>query len=517
MTPFNPGIQDDPKITISRDDASGGTNNRQHASQIKENQFEFLYNIDINIPGETRKRPGYTLLEDLGDNNAGLGCLAFHPIESTNTNELLVWHGQKLEGWASGGSFVEHKTDITTGGEQTHAFQAFRSGSGSCVLFKNTTDSWYQYDPNDSPVVTVLTDSGNTNPPSEATVGTFYRGRAWLMGNNYAWFSSAYPSSFATAFDQTTNAYNIPVGQPRAIVGIRDTGMVFLGSQEIWGLNPSSTPVATDKPEKLLDIGCVAGKTAQLVGDDVLFLAPDGIRGLFRTIQDKLQLTQSFPLSFVLRDEFESISWGSISKATAIWFDNKYFIALPVDGSTYNNQVWIYYPSYQAWTVITGWNVGDWDVLNYSGQDRLYFIEANDDIVHRGWTGYSDNGTAINYQEEGRKEDCGQPLINKVGGELEIKAFASGNYDLAVYASIDEGDYTSLGTMNLSSGAPTLPVNLPFNLVNSNVTRKKFHLDSLGEWKILQTKIQHNATNGSDDIKVYSRNLVTYPTEYQGE
>ena len=521
MTLYNGA--DDNRLTVQVRDISGGLNSRQHASGIKPNQVAILYNVDLAVPGQASKRPGIVLLEDLGDADAGIGCLGFNPIESTNANELLVWHGQKLEGSSVVAgvldTFVHHKTDITTTGEQTNAFQAFRSGSGSCVLFKNTTDDWMQYDPNDTPVVTVLTDSGNTNPPKEATIGCFFRGRAWLVGNNYAWFSDAYPSTYATTFSQSANAYNIPIGKERAAIPVRDTGIIFLGQEAIYGLNPSMTPAATDKPEKLLDIGCVAAKTAQNVGDDVFFLAPDGVRGVFRTVQDKLQLTQSFPLSFVLKDQFEDINWAQIEKATAIWWSNMYMIALPTGSSTHNDVVWVYYPANQSWSVITGWSVGDWDIVNVAGEERLYYIAADEDKVYRAWTGYSDAGTAINYQEEGRKEDMGQPLTKKVGGEVEVKANNAGNYNLSVWASVDEQDYASLGNLNLSSVGPVVGTGVVGTavLVGESIVKDKFSIWGLGEWSTIQIKLQHNATNGSDTITVYERNIVTYPSEYYSE
>jgi hypothetical protein len=276
-------------------------------------------------------------------------------------------------------------------------------------------------------------------------------------------------------------------------------------------------PAATDLPEKILDIGCAAGKTAVQVGDDIYFLAYDGVRGVFRTQQDKLQQGASYPLSYVLKEEVESLSWGFITKACSIYFDNKYFISIPVDGSTYCNEVWVYYPASQGWMVITGWNVSAWSKMKVNGEERLYATDSTDGKVYRAWSGFSDNGVAINYQEEGRKEDLGQPLVTKTGGVYKLRAISAGNYDVSIYVSIDDADYTLLGTMNLNAGGLTLPFTLPAMLSGISIVEEQFHLDSLGPWRQIRFKIQHNSLNGSDTITFYDRTLTTYADEYQSE
>lgn len=137
--------------------------------------------------------------------------------------------------------------------------------------------------------------------------------------------------------------------------------------------------------------------------------------------------------------------------------------------------------------------------------------------VYRAWTGYNDAGTAIDYTEESRKEDFNQPLVKKVGGVLKVRALSSGDYDVLVYASVDDQEYTLLGTINLAGNAPTLPVSLPFSLADSNIVEESFHLDSLGEWYQIRTKLQHNDLNGSDQVIIYETNITTYATEYQSE
>jgi hypothetical protein len=501
-----PNLDDTPLFFI-RKDISGGQNNRVHGSNIGENQATLLYNIDLSVPYQTSKRAGLTAVDTLSSGPA-TGLLGFEP--DGGTNQLVTTYGSNLATWPATGTFTNRKTDFTSG-LATKMIKALESGENDVVIVSNGTDNMFRM--NQSFTFSDLGDT-NTSPP-KSKVMTFYRNRLWVVKNNQLYWSDAFPADYGLAFDRTTNAYRMPIGTERAVLGIRDLGLVVMGQDQIWAINPSATPAATDLPEKLLDIGCVAGETACQVGDDIYFLAADGVRGLFRTIQDKVQLESDYPLSYVLKTEYDNLAWGSITKACAVYFDNKYFVAVPTSASTYNNQVWVYFPASKGWMVITGWNVSAWSTLHVNGKLQLYATDAVTGKVYQAWKGFSDDGVAINYQEEGRKENLGQPLVTKTGGYAKIQALSSGGYTLNVYASVDDQAYQLLGTMSLAGSAPALPVVLPFDLADVEIIEGVFSLDSLGPWRQIRLKIQHNELNGSDDIIIYDRSLTTYADPFQ--
>lgn len=504
-------VMDDKELFVIRRDFSGGQNNRIHGANIGETQATALLNVDLSIPGQRSKRPGLTLIQDLS-NNVGLGLFGYEP--DGGTNQLVAVEGTTLWTWNGSGSFTSRKTNFTTG-LLTTILKIGESGEGDVFVVGNGTDNWFRFEPDD---LGTPQDLGNTSTsPPLSTVATYFRNRFWVLDSNNLYWSDAFDEDYSGAFDRTTNFYRIPCGTERQLIGLRDQGIIVLGQDQVWGINPSVTPAATDKPEKILDLGCVAGRTAVQVGDDVYFLAPDGVRGVFRTQQDKLQIGASYPLSYPLKLEFESIHWAQISKACAVYFENKYFLSLPVDASATNNEVWVYFPASQGWMVISGWNVAAWAKMKVSGQERLYAIDSTDGKVYQAWKGFDDNGVAIDYVEESRKEDFGQPLVKKAGGVLKVRADSAGDYDLTVSASIDDAGYQSLGTMNLIGDAPVLPINLPFNLVDTSIIEEQFHLDNLGEFYQIRTKIEHADLNGSDEIIIFETNLTTYPNEYQSE
>jgi hypothetical protein len=502
--------RDDSPIYKIVKDISGGINNRQQGSIIGDNQVTNLVNADLSVLGESRKRPGTTEHVDLGDNDAGIGLFGFMPVGGTDV--LVALHNQKMETIISNGTATERKTNFIAGTKST--ILSGIENSNDAVFVKVDGNNWFSFD--QSWTESDLGDTSTSPPLSDVAV--FFRQRLWVLKDNLLYYSTVAPTDMSAAFNRTTNAFLFDVGTEQAIIPLRTEGLVVMGSDRVQAINPSTTPVASDKVENILNIGCVEGKTAVQVGDDILFLAPDGVRALFRSQQDKLQTGNSYPLSFAIKTELEDISWAYINKARAVYFDNKYFLALPTAGSTTNNKVWVYFPASNAWAVIDGWNVGAWAKIKYSGgEEELYYIDNADDVVYQAWTGYDDNGSAITYTEEGRKEDFGKPLLTKTGGEVRIKALAVGNYNLDLSVELDDGGYQSLGTMNLSGDSPELPIALPFNLGSVNIKEEVFHLDEFGPFKQIRLKIEHDDLNGSDEIKIYERTIVTYADQYQSE
>lgn len=501
---------DDPLITVTQD-LSAGQNNRQHPNVLAKNEAKVLTNADITLPGQVMRRPGLTLVEDLGTAN-GMGAFSYDP--QGGTANVLVAEGGNVKRWIGSGSFTSTITGLTTN-LLTGFTKAFKTSSGDVALVSNGTDNVREITS-----AYAVSDLGNTNTsPPLTPVMTFYRSRVWALKNDLLYYSSAAPSDYSAAFDRTTNAYRIPVGEERALVGTRDLGLLIVGKEQIWTLNPSATPAATDKPEKVADLGCAAAKTFVSTADDYFYLSFDGVRGLLRTEQDKLQYGTSLPLSYNLKTEFESINWASISKATAVYWQNKYFIALPTSGSSTNNQVWVYYPATKGWMIITGWNVGDWVKFKINGEERLYFIDGSGTgNFLRAWFGASDNGTAITFTIESRSDDLENPVVRKYGGDLEVDAKPTGDYNISVYGSFDNGAYSLLGTLNVGTGLITFSVTFPVTFAPDNIVREKFHLDSYGPWYQFRYKIEHaTTTTNTEDITIYRTILLSLPNKYESE
>lgn len=508
------GVRDDNPLFFIRRDLSGGSNTRQNPSVIGINQGQQMQNVNLEIPGQESRRPGLTLVEDVS-NLPITGMFGYDP--QGNTANLLATEGVNLRRWTGSGSFSTVSSAFTTG-LNTTMFKAYKTAVGDVTLIGNGTDNWREMAPDYTVSDLGSTAGTGSDSPPKSTVGTFYRNRAWILKSDLLYHSDASPSDYSTAFDTGSQAYRIPVGEERVVFGSRDLGLIVGGKEQIWTLDPSAIPAATDKPQKLLDIGIVTGKTFCQAGDDYIFLATDGVRALKRTIQDKVQLGDSLPLSYPLKDEFDTINWQYISKACSIYWQNKYFISLPKVGSTVNNMVWVYFPGTKGWSVIDGWSVSAWATFKVNGEERLYAGDSTDGKIYRAWSGATDNGTAISFILEGRQENFDQPLVRKVGAEIKVVAKPSGNYDLNLAVSFDGGGYNDVGSMNLSGSLITFPTTFPVNFYPDAVSYKKFHLDSYGPFYDMTYKItQNTVTSNADDVTIYEISATALADEYISE
>lgn len=520
-------IADSPRLTIVRRDMSGGMNTRQHPSHIGENQAINLEDITIKTPGKRIKRKGSVqIADDMGSSTV----VGLHNYQRQGyTDQLLIAEDDNLNASEDEGNHSEIKGDFTAAQTDIGFVQAKESGlTPDDVVFVNFGgNNWWRVHYSSGSAWTTqdlgsTSGTGSDSPP-QSTVGAWYGNRFWVLKDDLLYFSSAYSANYSSAFDTTADSYRIHVGEERGIHPTRDTGMIIMGENAIWGLAPSATPAATDKPEPLVTThGVVSKKGWCAVGDDLLFFAQDGLRSLRRTVQDKLQMGSSFPISHVLKDENDEISWGYIDQLSMVYFpaENVVKISVPTGASSY--KVWNYYPALNAFTIESGKSPRCYTTHKIGGEQRLYYGLHGDGLVYRDNYGYTDegtsttNGTAITAIEEGREEDFGQPFTLKVGGEVEVEApVAGGSYSLSVYGKVDGGNYTLLGTMDLESEtAPTLPVDLPFTLSDSYTIREKFSLDTLGPFRTLQIKIENNDSN-SEEISWQGINIITYPEEYQ--
>lgn len=506
--------RDDELIPLVRNDLSGGMNSRLHPTKLKESEAEVLSNISLDTPGQRSKRPGSVLYEDdVGD--VSPVTLKSYTIQG-GTDQFLMWEGTTLWKSTNNGSWVALATmpaSATDVGIIT-AKQSGLSPDDVAIVQTNQGDQFYVTSGG-----SIVSMSSASLVPQATTVMAWYGNRVWTLKNDNLEFSDAYPADYANAF--TNSDFRVPVGEERAIIPTRDLGMIIFGKEQVWALAPSVTPDAsTDKPEPIItSYGAVSKKGVVSVGDDIYFFAPDGLRSLRRTVQDKLQAGASFPVSWRLSDELAEISWANIANLSMEYFDNKIFISVPTTSTEY--KTWIYYTALDAFVVMEDVHPTCWGKFKIGGEERLYYGKQGQGKIYRAWNGFTDegttttNGTAVSCQEDGRQEDFGQPLLNKEGGEIEVEAVAAGGaYSLTISARIDGGNYTTLGTIDLqSSTAPTLPVALPFNLSDAYIVRQKFSLDQFGVFRNIQVRWENSDTN-SENITVQSINYISNPLPY---
>jgi hypothetical protein len=513
---------DQQPLYISRKSFAGGQNTRINASSIGEDEVIIAYNTDLSVPGQVDKRPGLTLIA----NDSGGRTLSMSPYYPTGgTNAIYLVETTNVKKWTGSGNWSSALYSSLTTGLDTSIIQGGESGENEVLFLQNGSDTPLRINSSDT-----FQDlgSGGTAPP-KTLIQIFFNNRWWVLLNGFLYYSDTFSTDYSTAFSSSNGFRFSGYGADRGLFSIRSadttaSSSIIVGMQNaIFGIAPSATPVSTDRPYIITtQHGMLSRKCISQMGDDIAYLAPDGIRSLKRTVNDQLQVGVSYPLSYRLKDEFENINWSQSSKFHMTFWQDKLFFFFAAVGSSEINRCWIYWPALdngtgKGWAVMTGWAITATSKFFVSGQENLYGGSA-DGTTYQIWKGGDDNGTAISLQLETRDEDFGQPAIYKSGGEVEVVAESvSGAYSLTVYASIDGGDYITLGSLTIQNASPQLPINLPFNLVASARVSKKFHLDALGRFRRIKFKVTNADNNGSDIIRLYEINATTYPEAYEAE
>ena len=167
-------------------------------------------------------------------------------------------------------------------------------------------------------------------------------------------------------YDQIYAQYRFNAGEADFTVGLHsfseDNLMVF-NRNSIHLI--SNTTVLQSASNKLLtdEVGCVARQTITQVGNQVIFLSDNGVYSTQFFDEYNLRGTET-PLSEPINETIKRINKDQSSQAVAVYFDNRYFIAVPLDNSLRNNAVIVYNFLNKQWESIDSVDNIEWDIEN---------------------------------------------------------------------------------------------------------------------------------------------------------
>jgi hypothetical protein len=121
------------------------------------------------------------------------------------------------------------------------------------------------------------------------------------------------------------------------------------------------------------EIGCSARKSIATAGQYVYFLSDSGVYRLDARLDLKLR-GDTKPLSEPIDDQFADLAADYAKNAAAIWFSNRYYIAVTKAGETANTVVYVWNALNDRWETkdIYGFGVQDFMVSTYGGTRRLF-------------------------------------------------------------------------------------------------------------------------------------------------
>jgi hypothetical protein len=111
------------------------------------------------------------------------------------------------------------------------------------------------------------------------------------------------------------------------------------------------------------EVGCVARQSIEQVGNQVIFLSDNGVYSTQFFDEYNLRGTET-PLSEPINVTIERINKAYWQNSVGVYFDNRYFLAVPLDTSTKNNAIIIYNFLNKQWESIDQVNDSDFNISN---------------------------------------------------------------------------------------------------------------------------------------------------------
>lgn len=189
-------------------------------------------------------------------------------------------------------------------------------------------------------------------------------------------------------YDRLENQYRITAGIADYVVGFQafaeDNLLVFNRNsihlvRGISGAISDTTVTAITS-----EIGCVARRSILQVGNQVLFLSDNGVYAA--AFGDLYNLRGAgVPLSEPIAGTIARINRDYAGNAVAAYFNNRYYLAVPLDASTTNNALLIYNFLNQGWESVDevyqgGWTIDNLIVGENSGLASLFTVSPNGSI-----------------------------------------------------------------------------------------------------------------------------------------
>jgi hypothetical protein len=252
------------------------------------------------------------------------------------------------------------------------------------------------------------------------------------------------------------------------------------------------------------NVGCVASQTAVQVNSDVFFLADDGLRSVVRSASDDFT-TVGLPISEIVKDVIQDINTAEIGIAAALFYDNRYFLAIPTGANDYNDTLLVYNTVLQAFEGTWSPQVMQFTLSNFSGQGVRALGKAVNGVILQ-YNGHKSPAqvTTADYQDAGvsyesyvrtKDFDFGDPFAEKHGSHFEVVFDDSFSTDttITIQRDTDVGDIDVQPNLNISSAVLTLPFVLPAQLPVSVKKRLASDLRAYQKWRLLNIKIASSA------------------------
>jgi hypothetical protein len=164
------------------------------------------------------------------------------------------------------------------------------------------------------------------------------------------------------------------------------------------------------------EVGCCARDTIVTSGAYVYFLSDDGVYRLENRYQDFKVAGVQIPLSDNIEDQFDIVNWEYVNNSKAVYFNNRYWLAVPTFNSEYPNAIFIYNIPNQQWETI------DYYPMQFNGLVVSYY-NGKRALFATNQSGFL---FLLNYREDGTDMLQDGSTTTPVNGYINTREYTFG-------------------------------------------------------------------------------------------
>ena len=269
--------------------------------------------------------------------------------------------------------------------------------------------------------------------------------------------------------------------------------------------DPQASTASTWTVENIdTKIGCVSHRSIAQVGQDVFFLAPDGIRTV-KSILEGAGRAVSEPISIGIQDVIDTINWNAaIDKAAGFFWRNHYILSVPTGSSTTNNKCIIYNTVTKSFVGTWDWDATQFTATAFNGEVRLAFSTESGKAMFFQDHVKEASEVAATYQDDGvdyeshiltRGLSFGQQFNEVLPNHTELELRPALAERVNIRISLDEGEESVVNQnpINTATGSVTLPFDLPVTFPATVPLRSSYNLINKGPCREMQFKVRTDA------------------------
>lgn len=473
-----------------------GVDSYRDPIDLEPNQSQNLVNILIEDKLKARTRPG---ADKLFDAPAATPVLGLQYFDTPVYEQLLVNIGVNIYEWNNvmlSAALAFHPNGLL--------FEAAQMVDKVCILDGSSIPQSY-----DGAAFTPIGDGGELGPPKECTLLCAHAGRMWASGNpgfNDSVYTSDLLDFSAGHWSITNKSFRVGQGEGdpiMAMASMQQFTLCVLKRNSIWlsVTDPTNIPgnYQTEQASEFISeaIGCVGRRAWAKVGNDVMFMADEGVMSVQRMLSAQGQWELSSPISEPVQNVIDRINPNYNYKVCAIKYRSYVFWGLPLDVATETSHTLVYNWRLKRWMGLwQGWTPTVFQQTRFGGIKHLVFgdtvglVNQWKDLSPQDVDAtYLDNTVGYPTREWCRSMVFGDLESPKTGFDGKVR-FNNGNAAVTFTAVGSDVVLRTTSTNVAPSGDILGEDDLPFLLSSQKPSLASFSLRGLPAFNELYLKVE---------------------------